>query len=177
MASNLVAGDTNGAEDVFIHDRQTAVTSLVSISTDGTQGNDGSWKPILSADGRVVAFVSKASNLVAGDTKGLNDIFVHDRQTGITSRVSVHSDGTQANYHSINPALSADGRYVAFETSAPTSLTRMRTIRGGMFSSTTGKRALPASSRSTPTAQRETTTRVIPLFRATAASWSLTPMP
>src|SRR5437016_61982 len=87
-ATNLVAGDTNGTTDVFVHDRQTGMTERVSVASDGTQGNNASSYPALSADGRFVAFDSDATNLVAGDTNGATDVFVHDRQTGATERVS-----------------------------------------------------------------------------------------
>src|SRR5438093_412858 len=118
FATNLVAGDTNGATDVFVHDRQTGTTERVSVASDGTQGNAASAGAALSADGRFVAFHSTATNLVAGDTNGKTDVFVHDRQTGITERVSVASDGTQGNNASSYPALSADGRFVAFDSDA-----------------------------------------------------------
>ncbi|MBW3542596.1 MAG: hypothetical protein KY476_20225, partial [Planctomycetes bacterium] len=117
-ADNLVAGDTNGAADAFVHDRQTGQTSRISVDSGGTQGNSSSGAQSISADGRYVAFISFANNLVAGDTNGTHDIFVHDRQTGQTSRVSVHSGGTQGNSHSFNASISADGRYVAFDSSA-----------------------------------------------------------
>src|SRR5439155_952149 len=110
-ATNLVAGDTNGTTDVFVHDRQTATTERVSV-------NGFSAGPALSADGRFVAFHSTGSNLVAGDTNGATDVFVHDRQTGTTERVSGASDGTQGNDASAGPALSADGGLVAFHSSA-----------------------------------------------------------
>jgi RHS repeat-associated protein len=118
VASNLVPGDTNGYEDVFIHDQATGRIERVSVASDGTQGNSYSWIPAISADGRYAAFESDASNLVSGDTNGYRDIFVHDRQTGQTTRVSVASDGTQGNGGSANSALSADGCYVAFTSSA-----------------------------------------------------------
>jgi Tol biopolymer transport system component len=89
---------------------------LVSVASDGTQGNSHSAFPSISADGRYVAFSSLASNLVPGDTNGIGDVFVHDRVTGQTTRVSVASDGTDGNDHSWCPtSISADGRYVAFE--------------------------------------------------------------
>src|SRR5439155_23930792 len=92
-ATNLVAGDTNATNDVFVHDRQTGITERVSVASDGTQGNKASSYPALSADGRFVAFDSDATNLVAGDTNGTTDVFVHDRQTGTAQRVSVGSGG------------------------------------------------------------------------------------
>ena len=117
-ATNLVSGDTNGAWDIFVHDRQTGQTTRVSVATGGGQANLDSLDPSISADGRYVAFVSAATNLVSGDTNNFQDIFVHDRQTGQTTRVSVASDGTQANGHSYAPSISADGRYVAFASLA-----------------------------------------------------------
>jgi Tol biopolymer transport system component len=117
-ASNLVSGDTNGASDIFVHDRVTDSTERVSVSSGGTQGNGNSYNPSISVDGRYVAFNSKASNLVGGDTNGNWDIFVHDRVTDSTERVSVSSDGTQGNGNSYNPSISVDGRYMAFESLA-----------------------------------------------------------
>jgi len=113
-ASNLVNGDTNGADDVFVHDRQTGQTTRVSVASDGSQGNESSGYPSISADGRYVAFNSGASNLVSGDTNGTNDVFVNDRQTGQTTLVSVDSDGSQGNSYSNYPSISAEGRYIAF---------------------------------------------------------------
>ena len=113
-ASNLVNGDTNNLPDIFVRDLQTNQTTRVSVASDGTQSNQHSYNPSISADGRYVALESEATNLVSGDTKNHQDIFVHDRQTGQTTRVSVASDGTQAYGYSYNPSISADGRYVAF---------------------------------------------------------------
>ena len=117
-ASTLVDGDTNGYQDVFVHDRQTNATTRASVSTAGEQGDAGSQDPSISADGRYLAFFSYASNLVEGDTNGLQDVFVNDQQTGATTRVSVSSDGEQANSASGYPSISADGRYVAFASVA-----------------------------------------------------------
>ena len=113
-ASNLVAGDTNGVPDVFVRDRRTGVTERVSVDSARGQANGGNFAPMISASGRYVAFESDASNLVAGDTNLSDDVFVHDRRTGVTERVSVDSAGGQANAVSLSPAISADGRYVAF---------------------------------------------------------------
>ena len=113
-ASNLVAGDTNGSHDVFVRDLLTGETTRVSVDSNGTQGNEFSGVPSISADGRFVAFYSTASNLVASDTNGDDDIFVRDVLTGITTRVSVNSNGTQANDDSMFPSINADGQYVAF---------------------------------------------------------------
>ncbi len=117
-ASNLVAGDTNGTFDVFVHDRDTGETKLVSVSSTGTQGNAPSSSQSISNDGRYVAFSSSASNIVAGDTNGQNDIFVRNLVTELTTRVSVSSSGGQANAGAHEPSISNDGRYVAFNSSA-----------------------------------------------------------
>src|SRR5918996_825126 len=100
--------------DVFVRDRLTGTTEPVSVDRAGHPGNGVSSTPSISADGRYVAFVSAASNLVAGDTNLTEDVFVHDRATGATERVSVDSAGHQGNDFSGGPAVSADGRYVAF---------------------------------------------------------------
>jgi Tol biopolymer transport system component len=113
-APNLVAGDTNASADVFVRDRQTGVTERVSVKTNGTQANGPSRGPAISPDGRFVAFESDATDLVPGDTNGQTDIFVRDRQTGVTSRVSVNANEVQADSFSSTASISADGRYVAF---------------------------------------------------------------
>lgn len=113
-ASNLVYSDTNETADLFLYDRIQETTIMISIAPDGSQGNDVSDMPALSADGRYIAFVSLADNLVPGDDNGQLDIFVRDRLAGTTERVSVASDGTQSDLQSDTPSLSADGRYVAF---------------------------------------------------------------
>ena len=117
-ASNLVAGDTNGFRDIFVHDRMTGVTTRVSVDSVGAQSNGSCFVPWISADGQIVAFDGVASNLVAGDTNGWRDIFVHDRVTGETTRVSVDSVGTEGDDGSLDASLSADGRFVAFESRA-----------------------------------------------------------
>src|SRR5262249_22544698 len=117
-ASNLVSGDTNGARDVFVRDLQTGETTRVSVSSSGAEADGDSFAPALSADGRYVAFASAATNLVAGDTNDANDVFVRDRQTNTTTRVSVGHEGSQANGGSDQPSLSGDGRLVAFTSTA-----------------------------------------------------------
>jgi Tol biopolymer transport system component len=132
QADNLVAGDTNGLWDVFVHDRQTGMTERVSVDSHGFEGDGHSFgHPSISADGRFVTFASLAGNLVADDTNGLSDVFVHDRQTGMTERVSVDSHGNEGNGNSIGrPTLSADGRFVSFVTLA----NNLSTISGpGVF--------------------------------------------
>ena len=119
FATNLVAGDTNGVGDIFVHDRTTGTTTRVSVSSAGVEADRTCSSPAISADGRYVAFWSGATNLVPGDTNGWTDVFVHDRVTGTTVRVSVDSNGAQAeNGGSGKPSISADGRFVAFESNA-----------------------------------------------------------
>ena len=126
-ASNLVAGDTNFAQDIFVHDRNTGETTRVSVASDGTQSENerDSGHASISADGRYVAFYSRASNLVPGDTNGVGngyeDVFVHDRNTGETTRVNVDSSGHQSigpTFGQSPPSISADGRFVAFQSGA-----------------------------------------------------------
>ena len=118
VASNLVPGDTNQPSDVFVRDLRSGTTRLVSLAMNGAQANDSSDYPAISADGRYVAFRSFATNLVPGGTNGSEDVFVRDLRSGTTRRVSVAPGGRQANGESFTPAISADGRYVAFDSSA-----------------------------------------------------------
>lgn len=117
-AFNLVSGDTNNVADVFLHDRNTRQTFLVSKNNSGTISNDVSYDPSVSSDGRFVAYWSFASNLVANDFNNRSDIFVYDRQTNQTQRVSVNNSGQEGNGDSKNPAISADGRFVVYESRA-----------------------------------------------------------
>ena len=117
-ASNLVPNDTNDASDVFVRDTVSGETTRVSVSSDGEEGNTHSELPAISDDGRYVAFLSVADNLVPGDTNLMGDVFVHDIQTGETTRVSVASDGSESDVLSYSVALSGDGRYVVFASSA-----------------------------------------------------------
>ena len=124
LASNLVPDDTNDASDVFVHDRRTGTTERVSVSSRGRQGDGNSGLvgvagyPAISADGRFIAFPSDATNLVRGDTNNTTDVFVHDRLKGTTERVSVSNSGGQSDGFSEGPAISADGRFVAFHSNA-----------------------------------------------------------
>ena len=117
-ASNLVADDTNGFSDIFVRDTVDNLTSRVSVGMADTQANGVNSYPAISSDGRYVAFGSYASNLVAGDTNVCDDIFVRDTVQGITSRVSVSTAGMEADDCSDYPAISSNGRYVAFQSSA-----------------------------------------------------------
>jgi len=111
---NLVPGDWNEVRDIFVRDTQTNTTERVSVSTAGDEGNGSSWQPSISADGRYVVFYSSADNLVNDDLNWSSDAFLHDRQTGATTLISRHSDGTQGNWDSYDPVISADGAFVAY---------------------------------------------------------------
>lgn len=121
-ASNLIAGDANGSiSDIFVYDTQTGKVELISKSSSGVQGNNLSHFAAISADGNVIAFSSEASNLVSNDTNGYADVFVRNRKTGKTVRASVSSAGVQADSGIGSNGIvdiSADGRYVAFSSSA-----------------------------------------------------------
>ena len=118
FATNLVPGDTNGRSDIFVYDLATTETTRVSLNSEGVQGNGTSRDPSISGGGRFVSFSSSSSNLVPGDTNGFHDIFVHDRQTGETVRVSVNPDGVGGDAHTFESAISANGRVVAFQSPA-----------------------------------------------------------
>lgn len=119
VASNLVAGDTNGVEDVFVRSLRTGKTRRVSVATDGTRGNaDGHYLPAISAHGRFVAFTSTSPDLVPGDHNGFTDVFVRDRWSRATRRVSTGAGGVEADSSSFSPAISGDGRLVAFASGA-----------------------------------------------------------
>lgn len=125
-ATNLVTSDSNIAQDVFVYDTSLGTTMRASVSTGGTAGNAESFKPQLSSNGRFVVFMSYATNLVAGDSNVLSDVFLHDRDpdangtydegNGTTVRASVNSGGAQLLVASDFPSISADGRYVAFSS-------------------------------------------------------------
>ena len=117
-AGNLVANDTNGFQDVFVRDLVVGTNLLVSVSTNGLSPGDGlSRDPVVSADGRYVAFSSMAGNLVPGDTNRSEDVFVRDMQAGTTLLVSVNTNGTgPGNLDSYSPQLSSDGRWVVFRS-------------------------------------------------------------
>ena len=119
-ATNLVPGDTNDRSDVFVYDRVDQVTELVSAAQLGGSGDDASGvgRPAISGNGRYVAFASDASDLVVGDSNGVTDVFVLDRTTDELSRVSVTDSLDEAHGASGEPAISDDGRYVAFSSAA-----------------------------------------------------------
>ncbi len=117
-ASNLVKGDRNGVDDIFVHDRREGVMERVNLNSKGNAGDAPSKSASISEDGRFVAFASSAGNLVRGDFNHSMDVFVRDRETLTTTRVSVSSDGLEANSSSFDPRISADGRFVVFTSDA-----------------------------------------------------------
>jgi hypothetical protein len=117
-ATNLVAGDSNGQRDAFVRNLKTHTTTRVSVSSTGTQSNGNSDQTSISADGHLVGFESFATNLVSGDANGSSDVFIRDLNTHQTRLVSVSSSGVRGNDQSSETSISADGRYVAFESGA-----------------------------------------------------------
>ncbi|HEY5602770.1 MAG TPA: hypothetical protein VIM41_06645 [Gammaproteobacteria bacterium] len=121
LATNLVAGDTNVAEDVFVRDRTLNTTTRVSVSSSGAQtptGELGSVKPSISNDGRYVAFTSYAPNLVTGDTNELADTFMRDRTTNTTTRVSVGNAGQQGDAGHTDGVISGNGLFIGFTSNS-----------------------------------------------------------
>jgi Tol biopolymer transport system component len=115
-ASDLVPGDTNGVTDIFLRDTYTGVTRLISVAADGGFANGASTDPVMTPDGTCVAFISAASDLVAGDTNGIPDVFVRDLITQTTWLISVGASGTSSVMDT--PLITPDGRYVAFFSTA-----------------------------------------------------------
>lgn len=115
---DLYHPNPTGTSQVYVHDRESGETTLVSAGPDGTAGDGDSLSPALSGDGRTVAFSSRAANLIADDANDSEDIFLYDLQTGKTERVSVNSAGTPGDRDSASPALSLDGRYVGYASAA-----------------------------------------------------------
>jgi TolB protein len=119
-ATNLVTEPTNGVWQVYLRDRHLGTVELVSVSTDGAAADGNSTRPALSDDARFVAFTSDATNLVPGLDNGASDVYVRDRQLGLTELVSLADDGARGDGPSALAAISPDGRYVAFESDATT---------------------------------------------------------
>ena len=117
-ASNLVSGDTNAARDLFVKDLASGAVTRLSTAADGSEANGGNTSPRLAADGSRLAFVSAASNLVKGDTNGFLDVYLRELDSGQVSRASLAVDGREPDGDSYGPALSPDGRTVAFTSKA-----------------------------------------------------------
>jgi Tol biopolymer transport system component len=119
LATNFVEGDTNDGSDIFVHDRETGTTELVSVGSNGEVGNFFSFQSALSQDGRFIAFASFAGNLTDGPNGDGADVFVRDMQEGTTELVSIGLNGEPANFpDSFAPSISADGSIVAFDSDA-----------------------------------------------------------
>jgi Tol biopolymer transport system component len=134
-AGNLVANDTNNAADVFVRDVLNGTTTLVSVNQSGAgSGNGSSTSPVISADGRYVAFLSAATDLVTNDTNGVVDVFVRDLQTGTTALVSIRADGvTGGNGNSDAPAMTPDGRQVVFVSKATNLVAGVTNSQGEIY--------------------------------------------
>jgi pseudomonalisin len=117
-ATNLVPGDTNADVDVFVRDQQTGATARVSVAEDGSQADDGSSLPAISADGRFAVFQSSASNLVPGGRRGLGDVYVRDLQLGHNTWVNLSSSGVPSDGGAREPSISGNGRYVVFDSNS-----------------------------------------------------------
>lgn len=116
-ADNLIAG-SNGRFHIYVRDQIAATTEIVSVASDGSQGDNQSYAPSISADGRLITFHSHASNLVTNDNNYRPDVFVHDRSSHVTELVSADNAGQVGNGYSTNPSISDDGRFVAFQSNA-----------------------------------------------------------
>lgn len=132
-ASNLIPGDTNGKVDVFVFDRKKNLTTRVSESTDGVASNSLSSQPAISPDGRFVTFQSYATNLVSGDDEGEADVFLHDRKTRTTVRLSQSAAGVGADDTSGRTALSKKANYIAFESIASNLIPGVTNVKTDIF--------------------------------------------
>jgi len=117
-ATDLVANDNNGYPDLFLYDRTSDALSIVSINSSGQLADLGAIRGSISADGRFIVFSSRSTNLVSGSTNIHLDLFVHNRETGQTKLITRNTNGGRTNGSSINPSISADGRFVAFQSQA-----------------------------------------------------------
>lgn len=122
-----------------MRDRRTDETSRVSVGPAGTEATNYSFDPAISADGVFVAFASRASNLVAADSNGKPDVFVRDRLTETTRRVSVTTGGGQGNGASDEPAISTHGRYVSFTSVASNLVANDTNNTGDVFARAGGR--------------------------------------
>jgi Tol biopolymer transport system component len=133
FATNLAPGATNGLQQILVRKTATNVVQMVSMNSNGDQGNAYSHLPSISHDGQYVEFQSKTSNLVSGDTNNREDVFLHDRATKKTVRLSVNNNGVQGNNHSDCPSITPDGRYVVFQSKADNLVTGDTNIATDVF--------------------------------------------
>lgn len=127
-ARKLVPGDRNFFSDIFVRDMKTGKVTWASVTESGGSPNGGSDFASISANGRYVAFDSEASDLTSYDRNGYRDIFIRDLETQTTKRVLGYA-GREPNNFSMNPQISADGRFVAFESFATNFARRVGSIR------------------------------------------------
>lgn len=132
VANNLVPDDMTG-QDVFVHDRQTGETVIVSVATGGNVVGGAPITAAISGDGQVIAFVAIGAEFVEGDTNGVEDVFIHNRTTGETTRVSVGAEGAEGDAKANFARLSADGQIVAFSTNATNLVAGETWNSGGIF--------------------------------------------
>lgn len=118
-ATDLVDPDTNGTTDIFVRDRGSKQTYMVSVSSQGVAGNGPSFNPYIAPNGRYVVYESDASNLVPSDDNGHRDVFLHDLATRQTTRISVTSEEGQLDGPSTDASVSSDGHFVVFVSAAP----------------------------------------------------------
>jgi Tol biopolymer transport system component len=133
--NNLIANDLNNQRDIFVRNIAGNATTRVNISSSGAESDDSSDNSSISADGRFIAFITGATNLISNDTNGFRDVFVHDVQLGKTVRVSVDSNGVEGNDNVDTNGLtiSADGRYVVFGSNASNLVENDIEMRGDIF--------------------------------------------
>jgi Tol biopolymer transport system component len=117
-ASNLVPDDNNGIQDLFVRDRMLKTTSRISIGQRGEESNELPNSIAMTSDGNAIAFMSFADNLVPGDTNGTSDIFIYDLSSQTTRIVSVNQNGNAAPGDNSYPSVSANGRFVSFQSDA-----------------------------------------------------------
>jgi Tol biopolymer transport system component len=118
LAANLVSNDSNATHDVFVRDLVNGTNVLVSVNTNGTSGNDVSQFPVLSADGRFVAFVSRATDLTPNVTNSTRKVYLRDLEQNTTILVSVNTNGFGSSGNAFNPFVSADGQWVVYSSTA-----------------------------------------------------------
>src|SRR6185503_13668374 len=117
-APSLVPNNAGATSDVFVRDLWNGTNALVSVSTNGANGDGASRSPVISANGRFVAFASQVTNLTGGVINRKGNIFLRDLQSGTTTLVSANASGQGGNGASINPSIDADGRHITYESLA-----------------------------------------------------------
>lgn len=117
-ANNLVVGDNNGVQDIFLKDMQTGALETISLGASGVRGNDHSFEAAMSSDARFISFTSMATNLTGSTIPRQRHVYLRDRQTSTTRLLSRSATGSLANQPAYSPTLSDDGRYVVYYSKA-----------------------------------------------------------